>query len=675
MMTLVWNLRTLAHSRTRGNKGRRAPQPAGRKCRPRIELLEDRALLSTYTVTDLGDALQGQDFQGDLRYCITQANANADPSNQIVFQDGLTGTITLQLGDLQITKDLEIDGPGSPLLTISGNHQSGVLNITKAPTAQYVHLSGLTIADGIGILNEFGNARFGGGLYNDHAAVTLTDCTFAGNILPGLVDSDGAIYNRLGTMVLDSCALIGNYAGSHGDGGAIGNAGTMTLTNCTISGNHAFTESAIGNQGTMTLVHCTVSDNIAEDITAGNAINNFGSHKLTIADSTISGNVANSPVIQVTGSQLVMTDSTVADNTGGALNNFQSSIQLTGCTISGNVGTLGAAIYALSSIGSDTNLTNCTISGNSSSLQGAIILFSAQETLELTSCTIVGNTGGLTGGVFVFKNSVSSARAFVRNTIIAGNQGSSGADVWGPVLSFGYNLIGQADTSSGWVAKDLTGTSDQPLDPKLGPLQDNGGPTLTYPLYSDSPAIHKGDPSLTSSVDQRGSTRGDPITPPDIGAFNAQPAVRFTVLAPAAVVQGQPFTVTVIALDTYGNRASTYLRTIHFSSSDPAAQLPGDYPFVRDDLGAQTFTVTLNTVGSQTVHVQDTMAELFAGTATVDVQSGGDPGGVARPRRAEFFPPAGLLRWLASLQTGSRQPKGWPWDAAPHLTDGMAGPG
>src|SRR5262249_10315817 len=93
--------------------------------RPRIEGLEPRLVPSTYVVTDLGDSGAGSGRQGDLRYCIDAANADDKARDRIVFQPGLTGTITLVRGELDVTKSLEIDGPGADLLTISGNHQSG----------------------------------------------------------------------------------------------------------------------------------------------------------------------------------------------------------------------------------------------------------------------------------------------------------------------------------------------------------------------------------------------------------------------------------------------------------------------------------------------------------------------------------------------------------------------
>src|SRR5262249_49208124 len=136
---------------------------------------------------------------------------------------------------------------------------------------------------------------------------------------------------------------------------------------------------------------------------------------------------------------------------------------------------------------------------------------SAVPVLEVTSSTITLNqTAGsfnLGGGIEINISS-GSPRALLRNAIIAGNEAAlRGPDVDGPVLSLGYNLVGQTDGSSGRVGTDQQGTSRQPLDPQLGPLQDNGGPTSTHALLVGSPALHGGDPAALMSRDQRGSVR------------------------------------------------------------------------------------------------------------------------------------------------------------------------
>src|SRR5262249_6569659 len=111
----------------------------------------------------------------------------------------------------------------------------------------------------------------------------------------------------------------------------------------------------------------------------------------------------------------------------------------------------------------------------------------------------------------------------VRNTIIAGNSADGfDPDVTGSFASQGHNLIGiLTSNATGFVASDLTGTAASPLDPRLGPLKNNGGPTFTHALRGNSPALNAGDNDNAPPTDQRGQARivGGTI---DIGAFEAQ---------------------------------------------------------------------------------------------------------------------------------------------------------
>src|SRR5439155_18199838 len=103
---------------------------------------------------------------------------------------------------------------------------------------------------------------------------------------------------------------------------------------------------------------------------------------------------------------------------------------------------------------------------------------------------------------------------------------------------------------SGFVAADLVGSAAGPIDPKLGPLQNNGGPTLTMALLPGSPAIDAGDNTNAPPYDQRGPGFPRIVNGKiDIGAFEVQAAasVLVTVSAPASTnpsVFGQPVTFT-----------------------------------------------------------------------------------------------------------------------------------
>jgi hypothetical protein len=151
----------------------------------------------------------------------------------------------------------------------------------------------------------------------------------------------------------------------------------------------------------------------------------------------------------------------------------------------------------------------------------------------------------------------------------------------------------------------------------LGPLQDNGGPTPTHALLVGSPAIDAGDPAVLRSLDQRGTVRGFFARPTDIGAFEAGLATQFRLVGPANVTAGQPFSLTVVSLDRWGNVASTYTGTVHFSSTDLFAQLPDDTAFSGDDAGTHIFTVELLTPGQQDIEVVDTASPFGSGTVTV----------------------------------------------------------
>jgi hypothetical protein len=107
-------------------------------------------------------------------------------------------------------------------------------------------------------------------------------------------------------------------------------------------------------------------------------------------------------------------------------------------------------------------------------------------------------------------------------------------------------------------------------------------------------------------------------------AFTVYAASHFTVVASTTTSQaGAAFTITVTALDASNHPDPTYVGTIHFSStSSPLAILPADYPFQPSDNGRQTFTVTLNRAGLQSVTVADTLKPTVRGSASVTITPG-----------------------------------------------------
>jgi hypothetical protein len=190
------------------------------------------------------------------------------------------------------------------------------------------------------------------------------------------------------------------------------------------------------------------------------------------------------------------------------------------------------------------------------------------------------------------------------NTIFGNNTSATAPDFSGPLASLGHNLIGSSSGGSGYTATDLLD-----VNPLLGPLQNNGGPTLTHALLPGSPALNAGDPAQLDVADQRGVVRSGGV---NIGAYQAS-ASAFVVTVSGTVASGTPFDVTVQAVDDFGQVAFGYRSTVTFRvmDPDPAVVLPADYTFTADDQGTHTFTgeFTLITPGIWTL----TTADLFNG--------------------------------------------------------------
>ncbi len=451
-----------------------------------------------------------------------------------------------------------------------GIANSGTLTVVSS-TLSYNSVFSSLEADGGGIYNQgtlvlagsvlSGNSAsdLGGGIDNTATGqATITGSTLDGSSARG---PGGAILNQ-GTLTGTGSILSDNM---DFDGGAgILNTGTLIVTGFVFRGNSGYGSiyNAIGGQATLT--GCTVDD------TSGPGIINYGS--LTVTDSRFANNAAASAfgggifnvmgTVTVIGSvltgnlggaiansnsgTLVLTDSLLSDNpapasSGGGLFNFnRATATVTRCTFSRNTSWNGGGIF--NDAGSTLAVIASTLDGNSASQQGGGI--GNQGRLSVTNSTISGNSADEGGGLYssgrgtvtdstISGNSASngggidqdprSGTTTLRNTILAGDRAPVSPDVGGPVASQGHNLIGDGIGGSGFLATDLVGTADNPIDPLLGPLQDNGGPTQTMALLVGSPAIAAGDPTDAPPTDQRGAPRlvNGAI---DIGAYEVQAA-------------------------------------------------------------------------------------------------------------------------------------------------------
>jgi len=188
---------------------------------------------ATITVQDTGDGAANAGNCPGSGCRLRDALAAASDGDTIDFS--VTGTILLTNGHLLVDKSVTISGPGAAQLAVNGNANGRVFYIGSGKT---VSISGLTITNGSGTENSI--AVNGGGFYNDHATLTLSNCSVSGNssTAGGGIWNDGSSSGNA-TLTIRSSTISGNS--TSGGGGGIGNDGhngghaTCTVENSTIS--------------------------------------------------------------------------------------------------------------------------------------------------------------------------------------------------------------------------------------------------------------------------------------------------------------------------------------------------------------------------------------------------------------------------------------------------------
>lgn len=346
-------------------------------------------------------------------------------------------------------------------------------------------------------------------------------------------NASGVFQINPGAQVTLTALMIEN---ANATNGAIQNGGTLQLNNATVMSNTSQVGGGIYNNGTLMVMNSNILSNTAD---AGGGIYNF-SGSVSLLNSSVLNNRAISATLEggggiystgssVSPASVSIERSTIANNTsasrgGGISNDVAGTLTIRNSTISGNSATDGAGVF------------------DSGVLAG----------LDLGYATIANNTASAgTGGVSLQAGNTAN----LIGTIIAGNTGTTANDCAGGTFnSLGYNLIG---STAGCTITGATGTNVTNVAALLGPLANNGGPTLTHLPLPGSPALDVipfGLPVCNlTSVDQRGVLRPRGVQC-DIGAVEAESSGAALIVTKTAsasfVAQAQTFNYTILVRNT-----------------------------------------------------------------------------------------------------------------------------
>ena len=478
------------------------------------------ASASTFTITSIADS-----GPGTLRDALARA-ADGDTINATWIH----GTIRLTSGELFVGKSVIIAGPGPARLAVDANRLSRLFHIGPGMVVSLA---------GIGIYN-------GGGIYNDHATLTVRNCIVIGNFGGGGAGlrNDGhlgtATLNVVNSLIMsNSCPNESSNGGGILNDGSDGNA-NVTLVNSIVRDNSTgFLGGGIFNDGTdgnatVTMISSIVNGNNAGGF--GGGIYNagwFGTGLVTMENSIVNENQAGKG--------------------GGVFNagyGGSASLNITNCSIIGNkcFSYGGGLCNSMSGGNALMNLVNSTISKNSAAFAGGVfsghdyfvpIVGPGNASLQILNCTFSDN---LAEAIYL-ANGAGTGTVEIGSTIINASALGSTISSNSVATSLGYNL--SSDDGGGVLTNstDLINT-----DPQLGPLRDNGGLTLTHALLPGSPALDQGKNFSGLPFDQRGHSftrtfdnRCIPNSPDgdgtDIGAFEVHTA---------SPVQGVQYLLTLV---------------------------------------------------------------------------------------------------------------------------------
>lgn len=399
---------------------------------------------------------------------------------------------------------------------------------------------------------------FGGGIHSYGGNSVIDNTDFDGNT----AYYGGAINLKNGSSKITSSTVTGNEALGKGGGVQI-DGGLMTLNATDITDNGADQGGGINleNFSSITIGSSSIADNNAR---YGGGVNIIGNGSLVSNNSSISNNAAGigGGIKLDFNSNLVATRSSISNNgsnLGGGIFSAGGIATLEEMTLSNNTAIYAGGAVALDETSrftftsgtfsrnksangrggafwiresSRATINQSTLFANSATYGGAIITYNGGSAL-LTNTTVSANSAALGGGFLPF----NTGRVVLTNATVANNRASdSGGGLFaasGGSVTLRNSIVADSPTGDDCNFYNATISSDtasiiesggcvsaaRKSDPKLEPLADNGGPTLTHALSAGSLALNAGILANCPSIDQRGELRGIDDGFCDVGAF------------------------------------------------------------------------------------------------------------------------------------------------------------
>ncbi len=373
-----------------------------------------------------------------------------------------------------------------------------------------------------------------------------------------------------------------------------------TAINVTVTAEDAYGNTATSYAGTVAFTSTDSAAVLPSNSALASGTKSFqvtlktaGSKAVTATDTvttSITGTSGAITVIAAAASKLVVSAPATA-SAGAAITVSVTAQDPYGNTATGYAGT----VHFTSTDAAATLPANSTLTSGAGSFQ-ATLKTAGSQTITATD-TATSSITGSTGAITVSAAAVSKLAVSAPSTATAGtaiNVTVTAEDAYGNTIT----------NYSGIVA--ITSSDTNAVLPANSALT-NGVKVFSVTLKT------AGSKTVTAT---------DTITPSITGTsgaitVSAAAASKLVISAPATATAGTAITVSVTAQDQYGNTATGYTGTVHFTSTDAAAALPANSTLTS---GVGSFQATLKTAGSQTITATDTVtSSLTATTGTVTV--------------------------------------------------------